>query len=189
MIKASESALVVIDMLYDFTCNDGCAYCDSNAKIVPRVKHLIDQCREKGLLIIFIQHCYRAGKPDRNLSSMRPCCVENSGGECVHPELKVFPEDYLIRKRRYSAFFGTDFDLVLRENSIKNIIICGVKTNCCVRATATDAHNLDYNVFVVEDCVATEDPLVNRIHLQDIQNYLGRVLLADTLVQEVVTDL
>lgn len=185
MIRPKESALVVIDMLYDFTCSGGCAYCETNGQIVPNVKRLIDLCRQQGILIIFIQHCYRQGKPDRNLNEMRQCCMENTGGECIHPELEVHAEDYVIRKRRYSAFFGTDFDLVLRENGIQNVIVCGVKTNCCVRATVTDAHNLDYNAIVVSDCVATEDPNVNQVHLQDIQKYLGRVLSTDEFVREI----
>lgn len=181
MINPNETALVVIDMLNDFTSADGCAFCPGNEAILSRVGDLVELCRQKNVRIIYIQHCYRAGKPDRNLNSMRPCCVENTGGEQIDARLVVLPEDYIIRKRRYSAFFGTDFDLVLRENNVKRIILCGVKTNCCVRATATDAHNLDYDVTVVSDCVSTEDETVNRVHLEDIGRYLGEVVTLDEL--------
>ena len=44
------------------------------------------------------------------------------------------------------------------------------QTNCCIRATATDAHNLDYNVYVVADCVATNSDVVNQVHLEDIRS-------------------
>lgn len=184
MIDVKKSALVIIDMLYDFTCEGGCAYAESSRDIVPNVKSLLDGCRRRGMKIVFIQHCYREGKPDRNLNEMRKCCVEKTGGEEIHPDLEVLPEDYVIRKRRYSAFFGTDFDLVLRENGIQNVILCGVKTNCCVRATATDAHNLDYHVIVAEDCVATDCEESGRINLEDIRRYLGRVLTREELFME-----
>jgi nicotinamidase-related amidase len=97
--------------------------------------------------------------------------------------LRVDPiKDYVIRKRRYSGFFGTDLDLVLRENEIKNTVIVGTKTNCCIRATVTDAYNLDYNAIVIRDCVATDSEVVNQVHLSDIEKYLGRVITADEYI-------
>ena len=81
-----------------------------------------------------------------------------------------------VSKTRYSAFFGTDLDLVLRENGVSEVVVVGTKTNCCIRATVTDAYNLDYRAIVLSDCVATDDPVVNRVHLTDIRKYLGRVM-------------
>jgi len=89
--------------------------------------------------------------------------------------------DYKVYKRRYSSFFGTDLDLILREHDIKNTIIVGTKTNCCIRATVHDAYYLNYNVVVVEDCVATNDELVNKVHLTDIRKYFGLVMKTDEL--------
>jgi nicotinamidase-related amidase len=54
--------------------------------------------------------------------------------------------------------------MVLRENKIQNVIIVGTKTNCCIRATVTDAYYLDYTPIVVSDCVATNDETVNQVH-------------------------
>ncbi len=78
-------------------------------------------------------------------------------------------KDYLNKKRRYSGFFSTDLDLVLRENGVQNTIIVGTKTNCCIRATAMDAYYRDYNAIVISDCVATNDEVVNQIHLNEIK--------------------
>ena len=89
--------------------------------------------------------------------------------------------DYVIKKRRYSGFFGTDLDLVLRENGVKNVIVVGTKTNCCIRATITDAFYLDYDGYVVSDCVATNSETVNQVHLEDISKYLGTVVDTEEL--------
>ena len=82
----------------------------------------------------------------------------------------------MIKKRRYSAFFGTDLDLVLRENHVENVLIVGTKTNCCIRATVTDAYYLDYHVIVPRDAVATNSDVVNEVHLEDIRKYFGEVV-------------
>ena len=92
-------------------------------------------------------------------------------------------KDYVIPKRSYSGFFGTDLDLVLRENGVENVIIVGTKTNCCIRATVTDAFYLDYNPYVVKECVATNSEVVNEVHLTDIDKYLGDVIDMNTLFE------
>lgn len=173
----SETALIIVDMVKDFTHEEGLVFYPQNREILPKIKEVLNKCREKGALIVFLQHCNRKGKFDRRAAAMRPNCIEGSGGEEIDPMLEVDEEkDYVIKKRRYSGFFGTDLDLVLRENGVKNVIITGTKTNCCIRATVTDAFYLDYNCYVVSDCVAANSPVVNQVHLEDIGKYLGKVV-------------
>ena len=169
-------ALLIVDMVKDFTDPDGLVYYPQNREVLPVIRKVLDFCRERGDLIIFAQHCYRRDKPDRNLTCMRKNCIEGSGGELIDPMLPVDEKlDYVVKKRRYSAFFGTDLDLILREHGIRKTVIVGTKTNCCVRATVTDAYYLDYDVTVLSDCVATNSEEVNRVHLTDIQKYFGKV--------------
>ena len=63
------------------------------------------------------------------------------------------------------------------------MIIVGTKTNCCIRATVTDAFYLDYNPYVVKECVATNSEVVNEVHLTDIDKYLGDVIDMNTLFE------
>jgi nicotinamidase-related amidase len=176
------TALVIVDMVKDFTSPDGLVYYPQSREILPRIAHVLERCREKGKLIIFLQHCNRAGKPDEKGASMRPNCIEGTSGIEIDPMLPVDPQrDYVIRKRRYSGFFGTDLDLVLRENGIKNVVVVGTKTNCCIRATVTDAFYLNYNPIVVRECVATNSEIVNDVNLDDIKRYLGEVITIDEL--------
>lgn len=172
----NETALIIVDMIKDFTDPDGLVYYPQNREILPNIAQVLEKCREKGKLVIFLQHCNRAGKPDEKAAAMRPNCIEGTDGIEIDPLLPVQPEDYVIRKRRYSGFFGTDLDLVLRENHIKNTVIVGTKTNCCIRATVTDAYYLNYNPIVIRECVATNSETVNEVHLSDISKYLGTVV-------------
>lgn len=178
----NKSALIVVDMVKDFTDPEGLVYYPQNREILPRIAEVVEKCRNHGMEIIFMQHCYRKDKPEKNLLNMRPNCIEGSGGEDIDALLGVDnAHDYVIKKRRYSAFFGTDLDLVLRENGVKNVIVVGTKTNCCIRATVTDSYYLDYNTIVLRDCVATNSEQVNEVHLEDIRKYLGTVLTSDEL--------
>lgn len=172
----SKTALLIVDMVKDFTDPDGLVFYPENRHILPKICDVLEYCRKKDVLVVFLQHCNRSGKFDRKAAAMRPNCIEGSGGEEIDPMLLVKEEDYVIKKRRYSGFFATDLDLVLRENDVKNLIIVGTKTNCCIRATVTDAFYLDYNSFVVSDCVATNSDTVNQVHLEDIKKYLGQVV-------------
>lgn len=179
-----RTALLIIDMVYDFTDPNGLVFYPQNREVLPGIKKVLEECRKKDILTIFLRHSYRRNKFDKNLINMRPNCIEGTGGDEIDSMLEVNEDkDYVIKKRRYSGFFGTDLDLVLRENKIQNVIITGTKTNCCIRATVTDAYYLDYNVYVVSDCVATNDEVVNEVHLTDIKKYFGKVVSSEELFE------
>lgn len=178
----SKTALIIVDMVRDFTDPDGLVYYAQNREILPRIQEVLERCRKKNILVIFMRHQNRVGKFDRKASKMRPNCMEGTFGVEIDPMLTVDEEkDYIIPKRRYSGFFATDLDLVLRENGVRNLIIVGTKTNCCIRATVTDAFYLDYEPYVVRECVATNSDIVNEVHLTDIDKYLGHVIDMETL--------
>ncbi|HIR93377.1 MAG TPA: cysteine hydrolase [Candidatus Egerieimonas intestinavium] len=180
----AKTALIIVDMVRDFTDPEGLVFYPQNREILPQIRQVLDKCRQKETLVVFLQHCNRRGKKDRKAAAMRPNCLEGTWGIEIDPMLPVDQEkDYVIRKRRYSGFFGTDLDLVLRENQVENVIIVGTKTNCCIRATVTDAFYLDYEPYVVRECVATNSEVVNEVHLTDIDKYLGHVVDKKTLFE------
>jgi len=177
----NDTALILVDFLKDFTTPEGKVYYPEADAVVDKAAALLSLARKHGCLVIFIRHSYRKGKPDNNLSSMRSCCVEGTGGDEIDERLRVDEKaDYVIVKRRYSAFYGTDLDLVLRERGIKNLLIAGLKTNNCVHATVLDAHYRSYDTVVVADCIATNDKEAHRVYLRDMERYLCEVAtLAD----------
>lgn len=171
-----KSALLVIDMVYDFTNPNGKVFFPKNQEILPNIQKAVSYAREHNMLVIYMQHTYREGKYDQNLEKMRPNCIEGTKGNEIDPSLDVREEDYVIKKRRYSAFYGTDLDLVLREHNIKNVVLTGTKTNCCIRSTIHDSYYHSYHSYVISDCVATDDEVVNQVHLTDIDKYYGDVI-------------
>lgn len=184
-----KRALVVIDMVYDFADPDGAVFYPQNLEILPKINKVIDKCRENNTLIIFMQHYHREGKFDTALLKGRKNCIQGTGGDEIVKDLHVdYENDFIIRKRRYSSFYGTDLDLVLREHGVEDIILVGTKTNCCVRATVHDAYNLEYNTYVVQECVATNSETVNEVHLEDIHKYFGTVITMEELFKKLKED-
>ena len=183
-IVPEKTALLVIDMTFDFANPEGKTFYPMNREILPKIVEVVNRCREDGMLIIYMQHCYRKDKYDRNLETMRENSIEGSGGEKLDPMLPVDPiKDYVIKKRRYSAFFGTDLDLVLREHRIEYVAITGTKTNCCVRSTVQDAYFNDYRTIVLSDCVGTNSKEVNDLHLSEIDKYFGTVMMSKEFME------
>lgn len=178
----NKTALLVIDMVYDFADPNGLVYYPQNEEILPRIRKVIDKCREKNALIIFVVDSHRPGKYDSELAAVRKHCIHGTGGDEIMPCLGYNEEtDFTVIKRRYSSFYGTDLDLILREHGVQNVIICGTKTNCCIRSTVHDAYFLNYKVIVPKNCVATNSDVVNEVHLTDINKYYGSVLTEEEL--------
>jgi len=118
----------------------------------------IDKAREYDIPVIFIQEVHRPDLVDfgRELDGDEDIhCLENDPGtDIAVKEMGFLPTDYLIKKRRYSAFFGTDFEILLRGLKVDTLLLCGGLTDVCVHYTFVDAHQSDYFCRVIEDCVA-----------------------------------
>ena len=110
----------------------------------------------------------------------------SSPGTQIIPELGPAPGDYVINtKRRLSAFYGTDLEVILRALEVETILLIGVNTNTCVQCTAFDAFNRDLGVVVVADCVDSmygED--LHLLGLQNIARAFGWVLTVDEVEQK-----
>jgi nicotinamidase-related amidase len=80
-------------------------------------------------------------------------CVEGEPGTELEESLRPLPDEFHIVKRRYSGFIGTDFEIVLRGLRASTLILIGGLTDVCVHYTFADAHQRDFYVRVVTDCV------------------------------------
>ncbi|MGQ9474854.1 MAG: cysteine hydrolase family protein [Actinomycetota bacterium] len=149
----SKGALLVIDMLNDFIHEKGSLVVPGAGRIVPRIAQLIDDAREQGIPVVYIADRHRPD--DREFQYWPPHAVAGTWGAEVVDELAPREEDYLVPKRRYSAFFGTDLDNYLREMEVGKLYLTGVLTNICVYATALDAAMRNYRVAVFKDAVAS----------------------------------
>ncbi len=169
---SSKKALLVIDMLNDFISPDGALYIGETAeKVTEEVKKTIEKARENGIPVIYICDSHREDDAEFKMFELH-CVKGTTGGEIVDI-LAPKPGDYIIPKRRYSAFFGTDLDAYLRELGISELILVGVCTNICVLYTAADARMLNYDVTVVKDCVSSFDEKAHDFALNEMENTLG----------------
>jgi nicotinamidase-related amidase len=87
-------------------------------------------------------------------------------------------------KRRYSGFFQTDLQILLTSLGVDTLIITGAATDVCVRATATDAQQYGYFVYVPKDCVAGTSPLQHEAALEHIRYILGKVITLSDITGE-----
>ena len=147
MKKLESPAILVVDMLNDFVT--GSLACDRGKAIVPATAELLDAAREKGIPVIFCNDAHIAGI-DRELKLWGDHAIAGTKGAEVIPELKLSDKDYVVPKRRYSGFFQTDLDILLKELSVKTVVMTGLHAHMCVRHTSADAYCLGYDVVVAK---------------------------------------
>jgi len=165
-------ALLVIDMLEDFIDKEGALTTGpAGEEIVDFIQGKIQEFREKEHPIIYI--CDNHEIDDKEFQMFPTHCVAGTSGSEIIKALEPKDEDKIIKKRRYSSFFGTDLDLYLRENKIDEIYLVGVCTNICVLYTAADARNLAYKVNIYKDGVASFDNDAHNFALKEMGTTLG----------------
>ncbi|MCD6309406.1 MAG: cysteine hydrolase [Candidatus Eremiobacteraeota bacterium] len=175
MTGKKNSALIVVDMINDFIDPGGALYCGDDArKIIPAIKREIDNAHERGIPVIFVND--RHSPDDREFELFPPHSIEDTAGSEIIPEIKTRQEDYIIYKNRYSAFFNTGLEDILKKLDINHLIIVGVCTNICVLYTSEDAWNLGYSVEIPVDAVATFDQSIHEFALKELKNTLGVTL-------------
>lgn len=169
-------ALLVIDMLKDFVNKDGTLYTGpAGENIISFVQDKVEEFRENGHPIIYI--CDNHEKDDKEFDMFPPHCISKTEGSQIIRELDVRENDKIIMKRRYSAFYGTDLDLYLREKEINEIYLVGVCTNICVLYTAADARNISYKVNIYKEGVASFDEEAHKFSLKEAETTLGCQIL------------
>lgn len=155
-------ALIVIDIQAGTFIDDSAVRAIDNMPgykdRMAKARDAIDAARSNRVPVIFIQEVHRPDMIDfgRELDGSEDVhCLEGlPGTEIAKEEMGFVPGDYLIKKRRYSAFFGTDFEILLRGLKVDTLLLCGGLTDVCVHYTFVDGHQSDYYCRVIEDCVA-----------------------------------
>ncbi|MCI8329699.1 MAG: cysteine hydrolase [Oscillibacter sp.] len=175
-------AILVVDMVNDFCEEGGSMILEGSKEVYGTIAGLIAEGRKCKCPIIYLNDCHRPGKYDQEFDKRLPHCIDGTWGAEVVAPLAPREEDYCIKKRRFSGFFQTDLDLVLRELGVKTVIVTGVVTNICVRSTCHDAFFLGYHVVVPEDCVRATGPREQESTLWDIRTHFGSVTTSGSII-------
>jgi nicotinamidase-related amidase len=152
------TALIVIDVQKGEVIPDDCGIpiMPGGAARHARTLQILEAAREAGIPPIFVQEVHKRTLVDfgRELDGVEGVhCLEGDPATELADGLDPAPDEYLIRKRRYSAFFATELDLVLRSYGAETLVLVGALTDVCVHYTFADAHQHDYRCRVVTDCV------------------------------------
>lgn len=175
------NALLVIDMQNAFLHPDGENYYPAAPDVIAPSLALLDAARKRGTIVVHVGDIHRAGFKDFEQKRLPEHSIAGGFNAAYFDGFgpQASPREIEIVKRRFSAFFATDLALFLREQGVERVIICGVKTNVCVRATSQDAFAHGFEVQVVSDAVNTNRDHLGAAALEDIDRYLGSVVSLD----------
>ncbi len=163
-IDPSRTALIIVDMENDFVAEGAPLRAKMIPSVMPPLKRALAHARAAGMRVIYTTHAHRRDGCDMGLYGrlwppigQRAGLVDGEKGVEIHDDLKPLPEEIVIKKHRYSAFYGTDLDIILRGAGIRTVVVTGVTTENCCHATARDALFHDYEVVFLADATGTFD--------------------------------
>lgn len=182
-VPPQRTAVLIVDLVNDYVEPTGAMPIENSAPVLEATGRLVTAARSAGARIVWV----RPGHLETSDGLFRKRIVHAVGeswGAQLHDSLPVLAEDRVLRKRRYSAFFGTDLDLYLREHDVGRVVAIGVALNICVRSTVHDAFFHGYDVWVVPEACHATGPREHESTLFDIATHFGTVVpLADALAE------
>jgi ureidoacrylate peracid hydrolase len=185
-LKPGKAALMVIDMQNFFLKEDGPALIESAFAFLPLLKELITSFREAGRPVIFTKHVHHPERLDAGIMEWwwADMCLEGSPESEVYQVIAPRPNEKVVQKHRYSAFYNTDLETVLRCLKIEDLVISGVMTNMCCESTARDAYYRDYRVFFLADGTATISEEMHIASLLNLAYGFARVTTIRDILQQ-----
>ncbi|MDO8689945.1 MAG: isochorismatase family cysteine hydrolase [Dehalococcoidia bacterium] len=186
-VDPKQCLLLVVDVQNDFCHPEGSmskAGQDLSmvGEIMPHLSELLKEARRIEVPIIFTQaihnpwtdsEAWRTRLHGVDLDMPRHCREGSWGAELY--EVTPGKGERVLAKRRFSAFYATDLDVMLRARGVKSLVLAGVATNICVETTARDAFMHDYNIVFLSDCSAAYHREEHDATLTNIARYFGMV--------------
>lgn len=186
-ISKENTALAIIDMQKDFLDDGAACFIPEGRSVVPAVRSLLDAVRAEGLPVIHVITVWQKDGVDRSRFTTSEILMERglrkgeTGSQPID-ELTPLENEYVVQKKRYSAFFATDLEVLLRSLGVTYLIIVGVATNFCVRSTVHDASFRDFFPIVPYDCTTSYTEEEHQQSLKDIANGFGWVKSSDEIL-------
>jgi maleamate amidohydrolase len=177
-------ALLVVDMIKGFTdpaCPLGC----DCPEVVAANGQLLDEFRRRGLPIIFTTVVYHSADQARVFRARIEALnvlTPDSGWVGVDERLARLPEEPLLEKQWASAFHKTDLDAQLRELGVDSLVVTGLTTSGCVRASVVDGLQYDYRVVVPAEAVGDRNPQAHEANLFDMHAKYADVMSVDEVI-------
>lgn len=176
-------ALVLVDVINDFFDPKGVNYDPSYDGLHEALNSLVQAALSGDRPVVHVVERHRPG-PDFEFAKLPVHCLDGSWDASVPAWLQDQERHLVVPKRRYSGFFATDLDLLLRERNVGRLVVAGVKSHVCVRATIQDAFALGYDVMLPREATGSNREHLHRASLEDIDRYLGRVVALSEAVED-----
>lgn len=185
-INKEKSALLVVDMQKFFLDPTSPTYTCGGPVILPNVKNLIDAFRLSGRPVIYTCHVHHPDLIDAGIMGWwwEGMCLEGSEESEVHDDIAPLPGEKIIYKHRYSAFYNTDLETILRVLKIEDLVIAGIMTNLCCESTARDAYYRDYRVFFPADGTGSVNEEMHLASLLNLAFGFANITETNTLISE-----
>ncbi len=187
-LKREKSALLVIDMQKFFLDPHSPSFTCGGLAILPTLQRLIKAFREQRRPVIYTKHVHHPEHLDSGIMGWwwEGMCIEGSPQSEIHDELAPCPSDKVILKHRYSAFYNTDLETVLRCLGIEDLVIGGIMTNMCCESTARDAYFRDYRVFFLADGTGSINEEMQVASLLNLAFGFAYVTSTDAIIKSLV---
>lgn len=168
-LKREKSALLVIDMQRFFLDQASPTFTCGGLAVLPTLKRLITAFRKADRPVIYTRHVHHPDRLDAGIMGWwwEGMCLEGSPESEVQEDITPLSNEKVILKHRYSTFYNTDLETVLRCLKIEDLVISGIMTNMCCESTARDAYYRDYRVFFLADGTGT---INEEMHLASLLN-------------------
>jgi nicotinamidase-related amidase len=185
-LDLGKSALMVIDMQKFFLDKKSPSYVCGGDAILPNIGALITAFRKVQRPVIFTRHVHHPDKIDAGIMAWwwEGMIIEGSPESEIADELAPLRNEKVILKHRYSAFYNTDLETILRCQKIEDIVITGIMTNMCCESTARDAYFRDYRVFFPADANGTVTEEMHASSLLNLAFGFASITTAGRLLQE-----
>ena len=185
--RPDRSCLLVIDMQRYFVDPAGAAYLPSAHAILENIRLLIEAFRTAKRPVIYTRHAHHPDHLDLGILGQwwGDMIVEGTPDSEIYAAIAPLKNEKVITKHRYSAFFDTDLQTVLRVLKIEDLTICGVMTNLCCESTARDAFFRDYRIFFLADATGTDTEEMHLASLLNLAYGFAWVTTSAKIIQEV----
>jgi nicotinamidase-related amidase len=168
-LNRNSAALLVVDMQRFFLDPLSPTFTIGGPPIIPNIANLIRKFREARRPVIYTCHVHQADGADAGIMKWwwAGMCIEGTSESLVHDDIEPRPNEKIVYKHRYSAFYNTDLETILRGLKIEDLVITGIMSNMCCESTARDAYFRDYRVFFPADATGT---VTEEMHLATLLN-------------------
>jgi nicotinamidase-related amidase len=170
----SSVAILLIDVINDLEFPEGELLLEFAIPMAKAIAALKERAKRSQIPVVYVNDNFGRWQSNFN-SQVEHCLRDGVRGKPVVELLQPGDDDYFVLKPKHSGFFSTALDVLLRYLEVKTVVLTGMAANICVLFTANDAYMRDFQLFVPQDCVASNTGEENSRALSQME----RVLKAD----------